>query len=380
MSGRGVGMDVVKRNIQSMGGHVEITSVAGRGTTTRIVLPLTLAILDGMSVKVGNEIFILPLNFVMESLQPSNDDIYTVGNGERVVRVRGEYLPLVALHEVFSVDDARTDPTQGIVTIMETEGRRFAMLIDELVGQQQVVVKNLETNYRKVHGISAATILGDGSVALIVDVAALNRETRAMHGARAGAGRDVLMSLAIQPIGANVSAEVQMINPAAANAATSRRDAEQGDATGQEFLVFTLGDEEYGIDILKVQEIRGYDSVTRIANAPEFIKGVINLRGIIVPIVDMRIKFHLGRVEYDHQTVVIILNVAHRVVGMVVDGVSDVLTLQTDQIMPAPEFGATLTTEYLTGLGTVDGRMLILMDIEKLMSSREMALIETLGG
>ncbi|WP_175856558.1 chemotaxis protein CheA [Burkholderia anthina] len=187
VSGRGVGMDVVKRNIQSMGGHVEITSQAGRGTTTRIVLPLTLAILDGMSVKVGNEIFILPLNFVMESLQPSIDDIYTVGNGERVVRVRGEYLPLVALHEVFSVEDARTDPTQGIVTIMETEGRRFAMLIDELVGQQQVVVKNLETNYRKVHGISAATILGDGSVALIVDVAALNRETRATHGARAGA-------------------------------------------------------------------------------------------------------------------------------------------------------------------------------------------------
>jgi two-component system chemotaxis sensor kinase CheA len=187
VSGRGVGMDVVKRNIQSMGGHVEITSLAGRGTTTRIVLPLTLAILDGMSVKVGNEIFILPLNFVMESLQPSTDDIYTVGNGERVVRVRGEYLPLVALHEVFSVEDARTDPTQGIVTIMETEGRRFAMLIDELVGQQQVVVKNLETNYRKVHGISAATILGDGSVALIVDVAALNRETRATHGARAGA-------------------------------------------------------------------------------------------------------------------------------------------------------------------------------------------------
>ena len=183
VSGRGVGMDVVKRNIQSMGGHVEITSHAGKGSTTRIVLPLTLAILDGMSVKVGNEIFILPLNFVMESLQPRAEDIYTVANGERVVRVRGEYLPLVALHEVFSVDDAKQEPTQGIVTIMQTEGRRFAMLIDELVGQQQVVVKNLETNYRKVHGISAATILGDGSVALIVDVAALNRESRNAHGA-----------------------------------------------------------------------------------------------------------------------------------------------------------------------------------------------------
>ncbi|MGF6904379.1 chemotaxis protein CheA [Paraburkholderia sp. GAS348] len=183
VSGRGVGMDVVKRNIQSMGGHVEITSHAGKGSTTRIVLPLTLAILDGMSVKVGNEIFILPLNFVMESLQPRAEDIYTVANGERVVRVRGEYLPLVALHEVFAVEDAKQEPTQGIVTIMQTEGRRFAMLIDELVGQQQVVVKNLETNYRKVHGISAATILGDGSVALIVDVAALNRETRHAHGA-----------------------------------------------------------------------------------------------------------------------------------------------------------------------------------------------------
>jgi two-component system chemotaxis sensor kinase CheA len=183
VSGRGVGMDVVKRNIQAMGGHVEISSQAGKGSTTRIVLPLTLAILDGMSVKVGNEIFILPLNFVMESLQPQAEDIYTVAAGERVVRVRGEYLPLVALHEVFSVEDAKKEPTQGIVTIMQTEGRRFAMLIDELVGQQQVVVKNLETNYRKVHGISAATILGDGSVALIVDVAALNRETRNAHGA-----------------------------------------------------------------------------------------------------------------------------------------------------------------------------------------------------
>lgn len=175
VSGRGVGMDVVKRNIQEMGGHVEISSQAGRGTTTRIILPLTLAILDGMSVKVGAEIFILPLSCVMESLQPNAADIYTVGNGERVVRVRGEYLPLVALHEAFSVGDARTEPTQGIITIMQSEGRRFAMLVDELVGQQQVVVKNLETNYRKVHGISAATILGDGSVALIVDVAALNR-------------------------------------------------------------------------------------------------------------------------------------------------------------------------------------------------------------
>ena len=146
--------------------------------------------------------------------------------------------------------------------------------------------------------------------------------------------------------------------------------------SGRELLTFTLGAEEYGIDILKVQEIRGYDAVTTIANTPEFIKGVINLRGSIVPIVDMRIKFRLGRVSYDETTVVIILNVANRVVGMVVDGVSDVLTLKAEQIKPAPEFGAGMDTRYLQGLGTVDDRMLILVDIEKLMTSREMELVE----
>ena len=143
-----------------------------------------------------------------------------------------------------------------------------------------------------------------------------------------------------------------------------------------EFLSFTLGKEEYGIDILKVQEIRGYDAVTTIANTPAFIKGVINLRGIIVPIVDMRIKFNLGKVEYNEYTVVIILNVANRVVGMVVDGVSDVITLANEQIKPAPEFGSAFDTQYLTGLGTVDDRMLILVDIEKLMSGRDMDLMD----
>jgi purine-binding chemotaxis protein CheW len=150
-------------------------------------------------------------------------------------------------------------------------------------------------------------------------------------------------------------------------------------ATGasRELLTFTLGSEEYGIDILKVQEIRGYEAVTTIANAPEFIKGVINLRGIIVPVVDMRIKFNLGSVTYNETTVVIILNVVGRVVGMVVDGVSDVTTLKADEIKPPPEFGSGLDTQYLQGLGTVDERMIILVDIEKLMSSRDMELIET---
>jgi len=178
ISGRGVGMDVVRRNIQDMGGHVQLSSRPGEGTTTRIVLPLTLAILDGMSVKVGAETFILPLNHVTESLQPTLDQIHSVAGNERVMHVRGEYLPLVELHRVFSVSDAQVDPTQSIAVIMQAEDRRFALMVDHLIGQHQVVVKNLESNYRKVPGISAATILGDGSVALIVDVFALARANR----------------------------------------------------------------------------------------------------------------------------------------------------------------------------------------------------------
>ena len=159
------------------------------------------------------------------------------------------------------------------------------------------------------------------------------------------------------------------------NSAT-RPAALSAEASNQEFLVFSLGDEEYAIDILKVQEIRGYENVTRIANAPEFIKGVTNLRGVIVPIVDLRIKFHLERVEYGGQTVVIVVNVADRVVGIVVDGVSDVMTLTPEQIKPAPEFGVTLSSDFLSGLGSLDDRMLVLVDIDKLLTSEEMALVE----
>jgi purine-binding chemotaxis protein CheW len=143
-----------------------------------------------------------------------------------------------------------------------------------------------------------------------------------------------------------------------------------------EFLTFRLGSEEYGIDILKVQEIRGYDHVTKIANTPEFIKGVINLRGTIVPIVDMRLKFSLGNADYNEFTVVIILNVSKRVVGMVVDSVSDVIMLAPDQIRPAPDFSAAMNTRFIRGLATVEERMIILADIEQLMTGRDMELMD----
>jgi two-component system chemotaxis sensor kinase CheA len=178
VSGRGVGMDVVKRNITAMGGTVDIRSAKGFGTTISISLPLTLAILDGMSIRCGEEVYILPLGFVVESLQPAPEDIKEISGKGRVLKVRGDYLPLIPLHQMFDITPRFTDPCEGICVILESDGRKAALFVDELVGQQQVVVKNLESNYRKVTGISGATILGDGGVSLILDVSALLRSSR----------------------------------------------------------------------------------------------------------------------------------------------------------------------------------------------------------
>ncbi|MBV8625161.1 MAG: chemotaxis protein CheA [Herbaspirillum sp.] len=181
VSGRGVGMDVVKRNILAMGGAVDIRSSKGFGTTISISLPLTLAILDGMSIRIGEEVYILPLGYVVESLQPLAQDIKEISGQGQVLRVRGEYLPLIPLYQIFNIVPSFKDPSQGLVVILESDGKKAALFVDDLIGQQQIVVKNLESNYRKVAGISGATILGDGGVALIVDVAALLRSSRQLN-------------------------------------------------------------------------------------------------------------------------------------------------------------------------------------------------------
>jgi purine-binding chemotaxis protein CheW len=153
----------------------------------------------------------------------------------------------------------------------------------------------------------------------------------------------------------------------------------QGDAQGREYLAFSLGGEEYVVDILKVQEIRTYEGVTRIANVPAFIKGVMNLRGTVVPVVDLRIRFNVGKAEYDASTIVIVMNIGKRTIGVVVDGVSDVVLLKPSDLRPAPEIAGVLRAEYLQGVAILDTRMLIVVDIEGLMSSREMGLLDTAG-
>jgi len=175
VSGRGVGMDVVKRNIQALGGSVEIHSQLNAGTTISIRVPLTLAILDGMSIAVGGETFIVPLTAIVESLRPKRVEIETIQGMGEVVRVRGDFVPIVRLHEVFGIRSHIKDIEQGLFMILEAEGGKKAVLVDELLGQHQVVIKSLETNYRKIPGVSGATIMGDGRVALILDVASIVR-------------------------------------------------------------------------------------------------------------------------------------------------------------------------------------------------------------
>jgi two-component system chemotaxis sensor kinase CheA len=178
VSGRGVGMDVVKRNIAALNGSIDIESTEGAGMRVSVRLPLTLAIMDGMSVGVGDEVYILPLSSVVESFQVKSDALNTVGQGSQLVKVREEYMPVIELEKVFQVPRRADEPASDIMVVVEAEGSRVALLVDELLGQQQVVVKNLEANYRKVHNVSGATILGDGTVALILDTSTLVRRSR----------------------------------------------------------------------------------------------------------------------------------------------------------------------------------------------------------
>ncbi len=183
LSGRGVGMDVVRRNIQALGGEVQLESQTGAGTRVLIRLPLTLAILDGMTVSVAGETLILPLAYVLEALQPKAEDIRTMAGEGRVLRVRGEYLPILALGPYYGYPRAETSAAEPLVVVVEGDGQKIALEVDELLGQQQVVVKNIENNYRRIAGVSGATILGDGRVALIVDVGGLVRSLRVPQAA-----------------------------------------------------------------------------------------------------------------------------------------------------------------------------------------------------
>jgi two-component system chemotaxis sensor kinase CheA len=175
VSGRGVGMDVVKRNVEALNGSISIRSTQGKGSTFRIRLPLTMAILDGLAMRLGSDVYVLPLLSVVESLRPEPKHIVHIAERGELVMVRGEPLPLIYTHRLFNVTGELTNPCDGLVVIVEHQGRKYGIVVDELIGQLQVVMKSLEANYERVDGVSGATILGDGRIAMIVDIAGLVR-------------------------------------------------------------------------------------------------------------------------------------------------------------------------------------------------------------
>ena len=178
ISGRGVGMDVVKRNVEALGGSIAIDSAPGRGTCFRIKLPLTLAIMDGQALRAGGQVYVLPLVAITESVRPQREWIHTIAGGGEVILVREQTLPLVHLHRLLGIPSLLRDPAEGLVVIVEHEGQRLAILVDELLGQHQIVIKSLETHFRRIEGLAGATIMGDGRVALILDVAGLTNLAR----------------------------------------------------------------------------------------------------------------------------------------------------------------------------------------------------------
>ncbi len=183
VSGRGVGMDVVRQNITSLGGRITVTSVPGKGTTTSLLLPLTLAVLDGMIVEVGSENYVVPINNILETVRPQPKDVHKLMSGARVMKVRGQYIRLVSLAKIFKVNDAVSDPCKGLVVLAETDtGQPVGLIVDKLIGQRQVVMKSLESNYSSIDGISAATILGNGKVCLIIDVEGISTTEKKMTG------------------------------------------------------------------------------------------------------------------------------------------------------------------------------------------------------
>ncbi len=352
ISGRGVGMDVVKSALESLSGRIEITSHEGKGTTFGIHLPLTLAITDGMLVKVGAERFVIPSAHIQMSFRPLPEEVKTLsGQGEMVIS-RGTAIPMLRVHEAFGVGGAVEDPARALVVIVGSGESARALLVDDLLGKYQVVTKSLGGVVGKALGISGGTILGDGNVGLIIDPPALVRSCEK---------RDAVSSIA-----AGTEAYHAL-----------RRAPFSASELGGKHLTFFLDREEYGIPISEVQEIVRMLAVTMVPRAPSHLRGVSNLRGRILPVIDLRVKLGMPALAASDDTRIIIVCSRLGPIGLVVDRVSEVEDIAVDSIDPAPELGALASTAYVRGVGISGSRAQFLLDIAGIVGAREPALMES---
>jgi two-component system chemotaxis sensor kinase CheA len=350
ISGRGVGMDVVRTAVEALRGRVEIASEPGKGTTFTLRLPLTLAITDGMVVRVGQERYIVPTASIHISFRPGRSQLSTVSGRGELVRLRHEMLPIFRLARLYDVAGAVDDPTEALLVVVDDADRRCALLVDDLLGQQQVVAKPLGSYVGAVDGLSGGAILGDGRVGLILDTFEL-----------AGLARRQPTRRASEP----TTERSAMSDGAAKPTASTPR------TTGGKFLTFFLADEEYGLEILKVQEIIGMLPITRVPRTPTFVKGVINLRGKVIPVTDLRLKLGMEPVEPTPETCTVVVRAAGVEVGLIVDRVSEVADVAPDDVEPTPSFGPDVGTEYILGIAKANGGVKLLLDIDRVLSVQD---------
>ena len=371
ISGRGVGLDVVRKAVEILRGRVDVSSEPGRGCTFSVRLPLTMAITDGMLIKVGNQRYILPMVNINMSFRPEAGALSTVvGRGEIVI-FQGKIMPIIRLHRLFDIRGAVEDPAQGLLIIIGDGDQCCALLVDELVEQQQVVAKSLGAGIGKIRGISGGAILGDGRVGLILDpqgIVALARQ-------------------ASNPVSAKGMESGKMTRN---NRRTNTTMAKAGqDAQGsnrvrplreENILTFLMANEKYGLEILKVREIIGMMDITAVPTIPAYVRGVINLRGKVIPVIDLRLKFGMEAKEDGQRTCIIVVNLARTAqeltMGIIVDEVADVINIGQSQMEPPPSFGANIRTDFILGMGKVDHRVMTLLDIDRVLSGEEIAILD----
>jgi two-component system chemotaxis sensor kinase CheA len=339
LSGRGVGMDVVKRNITKLRGKIDIESRRGQGTRFTIKLPLTLAIIDGMIVRVGDERFTLPNFAIEEALQLKSGQLLTAcGTGE-MVRIRGQLAPFVRLRNVFRLPPA--PEAEAICVVVEAAGERVALGVDEILGQQQIVIKPLEPPFNEVPAVGGATVLGDGRVGLILDVAKL-------------------VGLAL---GAPQTADRRERAPAPERVV--------GSLEGK-YLTVALGAEEYGLPVLDVQEIVTALPTTRIPLVPAFVLGAVNLRGHVIPVVDLRARLGMEPRPPTSESCIVVVRQASRTVGLLVDSVREVIFLKRDATAAPPRLAPGLRADFILGVGAAADRVAFLLDTERVLAPDEL--------
>lgn len=344
VSGRGVGLDVVQRNITELGGEIRVESSENAGCIFSLRLPLTLAIMDCQLVKIGEQIYIIPIINITEIVKVDKQNVSRLDNKTELYYFRDKYLPIVFLKDVFSVPDSTNDLENKFLVVVEIADQAICLVADEILLQQQVVIKSLDENYGEITGLSGVTILGNGRVALIVDVKALI---------------DIALN---KKILLDKPQENELID-ATPEKVTSLDD-------NMQFLSFLMAGQEYAIDITEIKEIRMWENSTILPNTPPYIKGIINLRGMIIPIVDLLQRFSIKKTEHGRNTAIITLTVKHgkknRLIGIVVDQVINTYSVNANEVKELPADFQSTMRHHVRGLVTIENKMITLLSTKNL--------------